>query len=505
MWVAVSRIVTGRRVLVAVVIFAVAVIVAAVLYINQTVAGLTGAASGSDLEDCDQPPFAPMATEVGDLSDVQLGHAKTVITTGTSQNEPDQAIVIALAVAAQESYFLNYANDGTGQLEPEQRDITRSLNYPHDKVGNDHGSLGIMQQQYPWWGTIQQLMKPDAAAKKFYTALHKVPGWEQMSVTEAAQAVQRSAWAGAYAKWELLARSLLAELGDGSGGDDLCGPGDAMSCPPTGLDAEERLTPDALRVLRCVQQQFGDHSFSGVGDRPNQSDHPAGRAVDVMIDNWSSSSGNSEGWEIARWVRDQAGELGVKYVIFDAKIWSVARNEESWRTYEHPSGATDPTSQHRDHVHVSVYGNAAGGGDSTDSPWGLPIEKGSYQLTSGYGWRDDPTGRGGNFHSGLDFAADSGTPIRAAVAGKVTQADPSGNYGNLVVITSGEVETYYAHQSALDVVVGDEVRAGQPIGAVGSTGNSTGPHLHFEIRINGASTDPLSYLRQHGADPGELS
>ena len=110
-------------------------------------------------------------------------------------------------------------------------------------------------------------------------------------------------------------------------------------------------------------------------------------------------------------------------------------------------------------------------------------------LTSPYGYRSS------GFHTGIDLATDSGTPIAAAAAGTVSFAGWSGGYGNLVIIDHGDgYQTYYAHCSAIYVQVGQSVSAGTTISAVGSTGNSTGPHLHFEVRINGSTVNPQNYI-----------
>lgn len=98
-------------------------------------------------------------------------------------------------------------------------------------------------------------------------------------------------------------------------------------------------------------------------------------------------------------------------------------------------------------------------------------------------------------HTGLDIAATTGTPIKVVADGVVTNASYSGSYGNLVKISHGDgVETWYAHTSKMYVTVGQKVSAGDTIAAVGSTGNSTGAHLHFEIRINGNHINPQKYL-----------
>ena len=98
-------------------------------------------------------------------------------------------------------------------------------------------------------------------------------------------------------------------------------------------------------------------------------------------------------------------------------------------------------------------------------------------------------------HTGLDIATSTGTPIKAAASGTVTFSGTKGSYGKMIVINhSNGVQTYYAHCSALYVSAGTKVSQGQKIAAVGSTGNSTGPHLHLEIRINGVAYNPQNYL-----------
>ena len=98
-------------------------------------------------------------------------------------------------------------------------------------------------------------------------------------------------------------------------------------------------------------------------------------------------------------------------------------------------------------------------------------------------------------HTGLDIAAPKGTPIKVIADGKVTFAAQNGSYGYLVKVDHGNgVETWYAHTSKMYVTVGEEVKAGDVIAAVGSTGNSTGPHLHLEVRINGEHVNPQKYL-----------
>ncbi|MDD2834317.1 MAG: M23 family metallopeptidase [Methylotenera sp.] len=115
--------------------------------------------------------------------------------------------------------------------------------------------------------------------------------------------------------------------------------------------------------------------------------------------------------------------------------------------------------------------------------------------SSSFGWRLDPFNGHKAFHEGLDFTAETGTPIYAAAGGIVTAAVQTPDYGKIVKIDHGSgLETRYAHASKLLVVTGERVRKGQKIAEVGSTGRSTGPHLHYEIRLNGNPLDPRKYL-----------
>ena len=117
------------------------------------------------------------------------------------------------------------------------------------------------------------------------------------------------------------------------------------------------------------------------------------------------------------------------------------------------------------------------------------------RLTSPYGYRIHPILKTKKFHSGIDLAASSGTPIKAANDGKVIKSGWSSGYGNTVIIDhGGGITTLYAHASVLNCKVGDWVSRGQTIAKVGSTGMSTGPHLHFEVRINGKTQNPQNYI-----------
>ena len=122
------------------------------------------------------------------------------------------------------------------------------------------------------------------------------------------------------------------------------------------------------------------------------------------------------------------------------------------------------------------------------------------RASSGYGLRNDPIHGGMVNHPGFDLAAATGTEVAAAAGGTVVHAGPAGTYGNLVTLRHvNGFETRYAHLSAVDVKVGDRVEAGQDVGKVGTTGYSTGPHLHFEVRHDGETIDPAPFLSLHSS------
>ena len=118
------------------------------------------------------------------------------------------------------------------------------------------------------------------------------------------------------------------------------------------------------------------------------------------------------------------------------------------------------------------------------------------RVSSDYGTRIHPILHIERFHNGIDLAAPGGSPILAAYSGRVVAAAYSSSMGNYVMIDHGSgLYTIYMHASALSVSAGQEVQKGQQIGAVGSTGRSTGNHLHFSVRLNGSYVSPWNYLR----------
>jgi murein DD-endopeptidase MepM/ murein hydrolase activator NlpD len=299
----------------------------------------------------------------------QMHNAAIIIQVGQQMHVPPRGWIIAIATALQESYLRNLPNLG---------------------ARNDHDSVGLFQQRpSQGWGTVAQIMDPAYASRKFYEKLLTVSGWQTMALTDAAQAVQRSAFPNAYAKHEPLA-SLVVNLLTG-------GAANAVG---------------TLTSLRCAA----------------------------------------------------AGEIAA-------------------------------------------------------SGWTAPLRG---EIVSGFRTPSRPN------HQGVDIAAAKGTPIHAAAAGIVLKvrcnavAPDGSDWGcdrdgspsihgcgwYVDILHAGGFITRYCHQVTRPLVaVGQQVAPGQQIGWSGSTGNSSGPHLHFETHINGdassnGAVDPVRFMRERGAPLG---
>lgn len=335
----------------------------------------------------------------GDWSADQVANAAAIVQAGIDIGAPPRAWTIALATAMQESTLLVHAN-----ANPAYPGVEASLDYPHQDIGYDHDSLGLFQQRWPMWGEMGELMDPATSAEKFYNSLLEVEGWQNMALTEAAQAVQGSGFPDAYAKWESEAVALV---------ESLTGQGSAI-----------------LSSLACD----------------------------------------------------------------------------------------------------SAAAAAAAGADVPTDAWILPVDAGVHQG-SAFHTPERPT------HHGVDFAGEDaprGTPILAAATGIVRYSecdsptcdvdgtpDMSG-CGWQTVIDHGladdphgafpGVATRYCHMDSEPYVqAGDRVWAGQVIGVVGTTGSSSGPHLHWEVHQNAGTdgegllgnstaTSPISWMSQFGID-----
>lgn len=447
----------------------------------------------------------------------QITVAATAIEVGQQLGVPQRGWVVAIAAALTESGLRNLDHGDRDSVNPWQM----------------RPSTG--------WGTKEQLMQLNLAARAFYglaehtnnPGLLDITGWEQMSIGQAAQAVEVSAHPDRYDKNEAAARAVVAQLaglatGTAVAGDPNCptptlAAGDVGNCPATTLTAEKGLTPDALRVLRCIRQQFPQITDIGGVRADALPDHPSGRAVDLMIPDYQSANGKAFGWTVARWLQAHQKQLGIQYLIFDNKIWNIKRDDQGWRVY-HASAQGSDSELHYNHVHVTVFGNKA----MPDGP-GEPVAAGAWQapISAAFparcGFHGTGCGRPYPSHTGQDFPAPPGTPVYAVTNGTVVRSESllaSGgtcttlpicggtkrSYGNLLVIQvagGGQVTAWYAHLTERRVRVGDAVRTGQIIGTVGYQGHVEphgpgGAHLHFEIRRKGNPIEPMRYLRTQG-------
>jgi len=179
-------------------------------------------------------------------------------------------------------------------------------------------------------------------------------------------------------------------------------------------------------------------------------------------------------------------------------LWSASAQEALGPTSPPPEHVATATidaaraSHARDHAAVLArVAILSAGIDRIGQGYVWPLQG---RISSAYGWRSISVA-GNQFHGGIDVAAPTGTPVAAARGGVVVRAGWIGAYGFLVAVDHGDGwETRYAHLSRIDVAPGQRVAQGSVVGLVGSTGASTGPHLHFEIRHQGRALDPLTYL-----------
>ena len=282
---------------------------------------------------------AQVGSEKVRLSPTQGKYAGLIAGIAVQRGLPARAVSIALATAFQESKLRNL---------PE----------------GDRDSVGLFQQRpSQGWGTEAELMRPRYAINAFYDALVKIDGYQQMRITEAAQAVQRSGFPEAYEEHAAGARALASALTGYSKA--------AFSCVVDDPDVAQEfpgstgLTGRAERVRRDLEETFGDLPLGGFDPQGVTSGHMEGsahydgRAIDVFVRPISKEN-KRRGWAIASYLVSQAERLDIDHVIFDGRIWSAGgRSQDGWRAYspDVPSSASPQTRrilEHRDHVHVDV-------------------------------------------------------------------------------------------------------------------------------------------------------
>jgi len=268
-----------------------------------------------------------------ELDAEQVAHASTIAAVALTDRLPVRAVTVGLATAMQESKLYNL---------PE----------------GDHDSAGLFQQRpSQGWGSFEQVTDPVYASQAFFTALLRVDEWQRLPVTEAAQAVQRSAYPAAYAKHADDAKVLADALTGHRGA--------SLSCTVRQQDlraqklGDSGLTPRAAKLRTAMEAEWGTQSLGGFAPggvtRPNPSAHNEGRAIDIFFEPYRDPQSRHDGWAMAHWLVAHAEALDVSVVIYRDKIWSARHSPEGWRDYTSSFGnPKDPTQRHLDHIHAEV-------------------------------------------------------------------------------------------------------------------------------------------------------
>lgn len=213
-------------------------------------------------------------------------------------------------------------------------------------------------------------------------------------------------------------------------------------------------------------------------------------AIESQIQNLDISIQKAKEEEAARIARQKEAARQAQL----EKERATARAQQSGRMEKRASSnkkaSTASTSSRSDDIMVNSA-KATPEAKKGEFYWPVP---GHHRITSPFGYRVHPILGYRKLHTGIDISAPSGTPVIAAGSGTVIASRFMGGYGNCIMVDHGSKVTVYAHLSGRAVSVGQSVSAGQTIGYVGSTGMSTGPHLHFEVRVNGSLQNPVNYL-----------
>ena len=294
--------------------------------------------------------------DIGPLAEPELCSAKVNDTTLTVSPEQGENAALIAALAAKRG------------LPPRAVTIALATAYQESKIVNiDYGhldSVGLFQQRpSQGWGPRRKLLDPVYSTNKFYDALVQVDGWQRMRVTEAAQAVQRSAYPEAYADHEADARILASALsGEAKGGRFTCTINASDSSESDSLDSAG-LTGRAARARSALTRAYGPLELGGFAPGGVSSGHMEGsahydgRAVDVLLRPVNGVN-RTLGWSIAGYLVAHAERLDIATVIYDGRIWTARRSPDGWRAYTPPSSSDDPATQatleHRDHVHFDV-------------------------------------------------------------------------------------------------------------------------------------------------------
>jgi len=305
------------------------------------------------------------------LTGEQAGNARVIVAAAKALGLSRQAAAIAVMTGRQESGLLVLANPA----------VPGSTDHPHQGTGSDHDSVGLFQQRpSQGWGTVGQLMDPGYAATTFLRSLVQVPGWQQLALWQAAQAVQRSADGTAYAQWTAVGTAVADALWDhtsgaltcttqatsasfaGAGGGFPAQPCSVVPDPSTGTGC---LTPRMAALYTQLVAQGWHPDCYRPSDPVAHSDHPLGKACDAPPGSYGvlpTAAQKAAGDALAASLQASAARTGVHYLIWYGRIWNTERAREGWRPYQGagvynttPSTPDGITGGHYDHVHISVY------------------------------------------------------------------------------------------------------------------------------------------------------
>jgi hypothetical protein len=415
----------------------------------------------------------------------------------------EQLVNAAYIMQAANALGLSARDQTIGVMTAMGESSLRVIDYG-DAVGPD--SRGLFQQRDNGaWGSYADRMNPFISSTNFFNAMiANVPDRDTLEPTIVAHRVQRNADPYHYTRYWPAAVQVVEGLGGVQGivtGDQ----------PVTSSRYQlGDVRPQTAIVADTVGSMFGIVTVGGYRESARDPNgHPSGLALDFMTND--IADGRATGDRLAQYLIDNADRLGVDYIIWWQQIWSADRADEGWRAMEDRGSDTE---NHFDHVHLNIKPDAGGvvtpGCESTvpgqvgAEGWAQPA---AGPITSRFGMRTDPvTGSFTRLHAGVDFGGGGdGGPIWAAQDGIVTDVYTDSNGGwTIDVDHGGGVMTRYKHMWASGVLVSarEHVTAGQQIGRVGSSGWSTGPHLHFEVHINGSPVDPEQFMSEVGITLG---
>lgn len=437
-----------------------------------------------------------------------LTHAALIVNVGRDLSVSDKGLTVSLMVALQESMLQTYANVN----------VPESLNYPHEAVGSDNDSVNIFQQRPAWGPDVASLMDEEFAARAFFgrppdfsphpPGLLDIAGGESLDLGVWAQRVQVSAYPTAYSKWEPVAAAILGKV-------------DGVTCT-SGAGS----VGSWAAVIEALKARLGTPYSWGGG---NQNGPTAGFGSGAGVVGWDCSSFMMYGIYQG---------TGGKVLIPRTTVSQVAAYAD---LYWHDNAGVDQL-QVGDLIywgarsattHVALY---IGGGQIIEEPhtgdvakitnlydgWSgylrLPMDQwfpvttgptdvaaGKYlsqastgPITSDFGMRFHPVLHVWKLHDGMDYGIACGTPVYATAPGTVVGAAMLQGWGNQVKIDHGVVSgvnlvTTYNHLSGF-VVRSGAVGRGQLIAYSGTTGYSTGCHLHFSVYVNGVAVDPKTWM-----------